>query len=912
MKAYLLSILLLYIGCQNVIAQSGNYFLSHYAPAAEKVNYPSFDMVQGKTGIIYFAGQNGVMKFDGRNWDLIPTKGAVYTLGISEKNDIYLGGLNGFGKTGIDEYGLPNYQSFSADEDDAKNIFTSLVLTDRAYFLKDTKLFIVNLASDKIEKVIPASSPQNLFTNLFEVQQKVYISQEDGSLLRVEIPEKGEIKTVKASLPFAPKEEILFSEKSPEGRYLIVAASGRVWINESSTGARELKLKDNAYLLANVVVNGSWVNDDLIAFGTLRGGILFADPQTGETQEISNYFTGLPDNEVVSMMSDRSQGLWVAHDYGYTRIAPYLPFRTFNHYSGIEGNLLCAISFQDQVYVGTSLGLYKLNRFEIFEDEFYYVTKAVKGQTEVQSEKAEVASAQEERAKTKRGLFGFRKRAQKEEKTETKSPTSIVNSVPEKQSVVKERRTRKVLKGISYAYKKVEGINGKVTQLIDVNGKLAAAGAGGIFEVTESTSKTLTNQPVRTIFYSSSLKQVFASTYEDNILTFAVRPTAWNQTNLLDTLHDHVGYIFEDHLENIWFCAIRGAYKAETLDGAIFNVEFAPYAHVTLDESIGFSSGNKVYIATPNEFDLYNSAKGNFEVYDPGAIPKKILASAGSFWFSDGHEWMTFDRKISDAMKLEWLKLFPDIRFLAPTGDNKSLWVITSKNELYKFTAGKSEDDNTRYPLFLREARVNETKLAPSEIIDIEQLEGAMAFEFIEPDFVGGEAVEYRYKVEGWSTDWSDWSSGNNVIPFPLLTPGEYVLNVESKNFFGKASQFTKTLIVRPHYWKQPWFYALEFLFFGALVVLSMQLGAGSGKYRFISRLLSLLTVIMLIQFVQTAAQSFISIRTTSPVYDFFIQVGIALVILPLEGPLRKFMEASAEGKYDLKRLKKVVDKLKN
>ena len=51
----------------------------------------------------------------------------------------------------------------------------------------------------------------------------------------------------------------------------------------------------------------------------------------GETQEITNYYTGLPDNEVFALMGDQQENIWVAHDYGYTRIAPFLPFRTFNH-----------------------------------------------------------------------------------------------------------------------------------------------------------------------------------------------------------------------------------------------------------------------------------------------------------------------------------------------------------------------------------------------------------------------------------------------------------------------------------------------------------------------------------------------------------------------------------------------------
>jgi hypothetical protein len=292
-------------------------------------------------------------------------------------------------------------------------------------------------------------------------------------------------------------------------------------------------------------------------------------------------------------------------------------------------------------------------------------------------------------------------------------------------------------------------------------------------------------------------------------------------------------------------------------------------------------------------------------------MPQKILASAGYFWFNDGHEWRTFDKTISDAMRLEWLKLFPDIRFLAPTGgDGKSMWVITSKNELYKFTAGKTDDEDASYPLFLREVRGKETKLGTIEPIDVDQLEGALAFEFIQPDFVSGEAIEYRYRVIGLSNEWSEWSSVNNIIPFPFLNPGRYELNVESRNLFGKATQLAPIhFIVRPPYWQTGWFYALEFFFFGALVILSMQLGAGGNrKYRLISRLLSLLTVIMLIQFIQTVAQSLITIQTT-PVIDFFVQVGIALVILPLEGPLRKIAQESAEGKYHLKKLKKVIRK---
>ncbi|MEP6796269.1 MAG: hypothetical protein ABJB16_18215, partial [Saprospiraceae bacterium] len=53
-----------------------------------------------------------------------------------------------------------------------------------------------------------------------------------------------------------------------------------------------------------------------------------------------------------------------------------------------------------------------------------------------------------------------------------------------------------------------------------------------------------------------------------------------------------------------------------------------------------------------------------------------------------------------------------------------------------------------------------------------------------------------------------------------------------------------------------------------------------------LSRFLSALTVIMLIQFIQTIAEYNISFKST-PVVEFFIQVFIALLVLPVEQFLR-------------------------
>jgi hypothetical protein len=120
---------------------------------------------------------------------------------------------------------------------------------------------------------------------------------------------------------------------------------------------------------------------------------------------------------------------------------------------------------------------------------------------------------------------------------------------------------------------------------------------------------------------------------------------------------------------------------------------------------------------------------------------------------------------------------------------------------------------------------------------------------------------------------------------------------VQSKDLFGKVTALDMIDInVVPPYWQRGWFYALEFLFFGSLVVLSLKLNVISSRYRYLSRFLSALTIIMLIQFVQAVAASTISVKST-PVVDFFVQVCIALLVLPLEEFLRGRILRAAEKK---------------
>lgn len=838
MRIKLFSLFLLV--CVGLRAQTGNFFLSHYSPGDEHIDNLTFAITQNSKGVLFFANKAGVLEFDGRNWNLTATHGPIFTV-ASWQEQVYAGGFQGFGRL---EHGTANkmiYKSLSDQQPEANQIFSSIAINGKIYFLNSHHVYVVAAEEGKIEAVV--NSTQEL-SGLLEIAGQVY-AKSDAGILKVE---NGKF-TVPA-FPWADNISFDFSS-TRNGISLVGTTNARLFL-ASSSGLTEINLESHDYLTQNTPIGCTWLTDDLAAVATLRGGVVFFNPRSGATVETTNYYTGLPDNEVYALFVDRNEGAWIAHDYGFTRVTPAMPFRSFSHYAGLEGNLLCVRSFQGRLYVGTTLGLFVL-----------------KGEEKTEATNAPLPPSPNSSRK-KRGLFSF---LHKNRSTEPIAKTTES----------KPTRTH------TYAYRRVDGVEGKVVQLLETDGQLLAAGNFGIARVDDARAKSITQTPVRSVFKSASVGQLLVSTQDDEITTFKLNGADWKSTNLLDTINEYVGYVFEDKLQNIWLCGRTHALKVETVDGEITAVEQVPFSNPTIDESVGLAYGSEVYMATGGSFHRYELKENIFKKYDslPGA--KKYFASAGYFWFHDGHRWNTVDKRMQAALKLEWLSLFSNIRFIAPA-DQNSLWVITAANELYRFSPQVAPPIKADFPLFLREVHGNQNDFLPSHSVRISQLESTVSFEFIQPDYLGSKAVEYRYRVKGLSNEWSTWSSSNNIVNFSYLPTGNYKIAVQTRDLMGNVSASEEiSLEVEPPYWRKYWFYLLEVIFFGAMVYLSIRLSSGNPKYRLVSQLLSMLTIVMIIQLVQAAVSTQIAIKD-SPVLDFFLQVAIALLVLPVEGYLRRFI----------------------
>lgn len=887
---YLIACWLLCSCAVSLCAQNGSYFLTHHSPAEENFDNVCFDMAQDNHGIMYYAMKAGVLEFDGREWDLIPGAGAIYALNKGQSGEIFWAGAKGFGKIGFNKKGFKEIQYLS--DSAVTDVFQTLAVGPQVYFLSENRIFLYREGIGKAEAIITGIG-QGIFTGMFELFGAVYVQTERNTSFKIE-----NNKLVYVNLNFSGN--VIFHSRIDDA-YILGTSDNRVYRCEKDLAMKVVSIHDQPYADANVVVSGTWVTRDLLALGTLRGGVMLVNPETGERDQIIDYSTGLPDNEVFSLIADAYQNIWVAHEYGFTQISPGLPFRSFSFYDGLEGNMLCAYSYHNTVYVGTSLGLFKLDKEEVYDTIVTYLDVEIKppsassvtGQTPTDTKQPGV---QKETPSKRKGFFNFLRRNRAKDKSETIETTERPAGTYQEQAsgdpnLHREKRIDLVLRSSQHVFKKIDGIAAKITHLVENDGKLIAAGLEGVFEINDLAATTILHSPTRYIYTSPGKNTIIASTYLDEVWSLESRK-GWQQLNLINSLGDQIDYIFEGEENEWWLCGLDRIYRLQLNETGIQRLQTIELTNPNFEKTVGVFFNNQIFFVNADGFFHFGREKNTLIRVDSLPKPSQYFAFDGHILYRDEHRWNTFGAA-EERRNLQLLNLFQNLRFIATDQNPQNLWMISGSNELLKFDGENITLVPNKFPIFLKSIQNNSVKIADFSHIQIDQINSALTFEVVQPDFINPKSIEFRYLLEGMHQEWSDWSSANNKINFPYLPPGEYNLRVQARNIFGKISDLTPLPFeVKPPYWKESWFYALEFIVFASLVILSFRL---STRYRIISRFLSLITIILLIEFIQTVIGSTI-INDDTPVVEFLIQFVVAILILPVEGFLRNLMLRSLDS----------------
>ncbi len=877
---YLFSFIFLW-GLFSVIevnAQTGELFLQNYTLTIANVEPANKAVIQGKDGLMYFANQKGVLYYDGVRWDIIDTQNTPYSLALDSviSQKIYVGGTKSFGYLTEDAWGRKLYTPIS-DANQRFGAITKIVLNDGyAFFYSDRVVYRVSLRTQKVEKVWIAR-PNQPFAGIINHKDRIFLQVFGEGLHRIAGDEL-------VSITKAEKQKNVYFNTSidyDERHTLIGTTSNQLYLFDGQClNEFPFSLKD--YLQENLLTGGINLSKENFALTTLSGGCLLVNKNTGIVNHVINYQTGLLDDEVLALGQDNYGGLWLCTEYGISRVDMNLPLQNFAEYPGIEGKITAVFRQDDILYVGTTVGLFYLEKIERFEQLITIIKEEKEKLTEIQTtidrttritkfedndrtgrflqtifgnkdkeEKAERAREREvkrqerlnkrNQRRTSKGKDSLQIRGSNSEDDDEQIALSSDIYKEEKPTIIKENRTYSytpnqmqrnyALQSIPFVYKKVAGVSGKVRQIIGTGkGKVLVASNLGLYAIDGQLARNIIKEKDILFIYSSpkSASQFYIGTQEGFQL-IQLRQDTWEVFSGSSDVNEA---IFSMALINdvLWLGSENETFKINlNSEGKLIRSQRYKIPHhfqeqvvirLIQNEPVFFlSSGIYEFDEQKNTFVKSSKFGSYFNPRSP-----IFFKQEGYTWLRPTALWKNIQATDStDQLKSNFLSLFSDIEDIYADEDT-NLWIITHKG-LYRLKAKANPYQGEKFRLFVRSVKDIQGNPLPIQNLTLEYQKTALRIELAAPFYLNEASLEYQYYIEKVSPEWSAWHQ-ESVISFPVLPSGTYKIHFRARNVFGQNSEeLIYSFQVKPPYWERWWFYLGGFiaLLLGVILLLKIR-----------------------------------------------------------------------------------------
>lgn len=314
--------------------------------------------IESAEGYIYVANNDGLLEFDGTNWRLykLPNKTIVRSVKVFQ-NKIYTGSYEEFGYWERSDTGILQYTSLSKTLPisvlDSQSIWEIYELNGRILFKSFGSIFIYQ------NKVITTIKPDFLLMAGGIIHDKFIVQGIDNGMFEL----KG-------------NELVLIENTEEIGNYRVQAitalSDNQIVIGTSLNGCftySENKLKPwnntfNDALKKDQLNTLNYFNGAFYA-GTIKNGLYKYNPDSN-TFTCLNVKNGLQNNTVLSsVIDDISNTLWLALDNGISAIPIDFYAYYLNPFKEDIGAVYDMVKLQNEVYLATNTGIYKIDNKEI-------------------------------------------------------------------------------------------------------------------------------------------------------------------------------------------------------------------------------------------------------------------------------------------------------------------------------------------------------------------------------------------------------------------------------------------------------------------------------------------------------------------------------------------------------------------
>ena len=336
-------------------AQSTNIgipFIKNFTKKTYSGGTQNWGVVQDARGVVYFANNEGMLQFDGKEWRCypLPNKTIVRSLAIDKSGIIYAGGQNEFGYFQPGEKGDWAFHSLRPAIPEAQRNFADVwniaINGEGVFFRTRGKLYRYHEG-----KMSVIGHPEPI-TFLGLLGKRVVVQDgktglwyfENGRLHPIEGTKQLTHSPMVALLPTAEKEWLIVTLQS--GLFKFDGQQTRRWAPA-----------DISFIKSAKPYSAAVFPDGRIAIGTTFEGLLIVHPD-GRTWQHLHKENGLLTNNVLSMLADKDHHLWLGLDNGISYVLTDAPFSRFSPDGKAQGAGYDVQVFDDKIYFATSNGLF--------------------------------------------------------------------------------------------------------------------------------------------------------------------------------------------------------------------------------------------------------------------------------------------------------------------------------------------------------------------------------------------------------------------------------------------------------------------------------------------------------------------------------------------------------------------------
>jgi ligand-binding sensor domain-containing protein/signal transduction histidine kinase len=757
-----------------------SHYFRHYQVENGLSNNAVICSLQDRMGFLWFGTKDGLNRFDGYSFKVFRSQANkpgsvgsnfIHALYEDEKGLLWIGT-----EKGLYRYN-PLSENFLAVEATA-NMPISEITSDRKgniWFLSGLTLLKFNQAADSLTSFDPAQHFEA--TGICVTGDGTFwASTSNGFLMKYD----PQTNTFSGYDLFLDRKNSVYKwiEK------IYATDNGYILVGTGNAGAKIFDTKQSGY--KNISINNNRQSDLFVRnfiqtspgefwMGT-EAGVFIYNMATGNSVNLTKKYNdpfSISDNAVYTFCQDREGGIWVGTYFGGLNYYPkqYTPFKKFIPKTGenaIAGNVVREIKEDGlgNLWIGTEdAGLNKYNkatgRFMHFQPT------GAEGSISYSNIHGLLVAGNELWIGTfEHGLDVMNITTGKVEKHFMSSPGSPLKS--------------------NFIYTVYQSPEGEIM--------IGTTIGAYRYNRRKNNFDTIPGMPIYN-WYTSILKDangvIWTGTYGNGINYYNTKSGErgnyrYNASKAESLSSDRVNSIFQDSDQNLWFATEDGLCRLVNAKGSFVRYGTANGFPSNFIISILEDANKNLWISTTKGLVNFNPATGKVQVY-----------SSSNGLLSD------------------------QLNFSSAYKDSEGRMYFGSAKGLVSFHPGEFSPNKFIPPVYITGFQINnqdivasgEGPLAKNSItytdkIILDHNESTFSIDFAALSFTAPETLEYAYRLEGLSKDWTH-IKGNRKVYFTGLAPGTYTFRVKAANTTGVWSEKeTKiTIVIRPPWWASIWAY---------------------------------------------------------------------------------------------------------